>query len=164
MKAEIIRRPNRLKAKVSGSEHVGGGAFAGELLVQAQDVVAEFAQKYPDQAEIDVSQLLGTAAAAMASPKDCREQIERLRVDAREIMGQGETFGFMLLSRFGRSLYDISEGLESLSEQRIALIQAHVDAMALIVRAKIIGDGGAVGRELLRSLAVAKAKFAASAA
>lgn len=160
MKAEIIKRPNRLKAKVCGSEHVAGGTFAGELLVQAQDVVAEFAEKYAEQADIDISKLLAAASAVMMSPNACGERIERLRLDAREIMGQAETFGFLLLGQFARSLYDMCEGVECLSQQQSALIQAHIDAMALIVRSRIVGDGGAIGRELLRSLALAKMKFA----
>ena len=163
MKVEIIRRPNRLKAKVSGSELGGVGTIASEVVDRAPQIVAEYSERYPEQAEIDISRLAAAASAVMLSPEGCGERIERLRREAREIMGQGETFGYLLLTRFARSLYDFCGGIETLTEQQAQVVQAHVEAMTLVVLAKVTGDGGAVGRELLRSLAVAQAKFAASA-
>jgi hypothetical protein len=163
-KAEIIRRPNRLKAKVSGTEHAGPGKLAPELVAQAEAVVTEYSSNYPAHAQVALARLLAASAAVMQNPRSCREQIARLRAEAREIMGQGETFGYVLLSRFARSLYEICEGWESLSPQQATLVQAHTDAMAIIIHSRIAGDGGAVGRELMKSLMVARTKFASSQA
>ena len=159
MKAEIIRHPNRLKVKVVGSEHMAA-AFAPELIDQAAQVVAEFSEKYPDQADIDLSRLLAAASAVVGNPRSCADEVARMRLEAREIMGQGETFGFLLLSRFARSLYDLTNALHSVSPQLLELLQVHLDAMTIIVRNKIRGDGGDIGGELLKSLALAQAKFA----
>ena len=160
MKAQIIRKPNRLKAKVSGSEHAEPGSVARELIARAHEVVVEYSEKYPAQAEIDLSRLLGAASAVMLAPEDCGERINRLRREAAEIMGQAETFGYVLLTRFARSLYDTSAGVTSVSADRAAFLQAHIDAIQLIIRSKITGDGGDIGKELIRSLVLAKAKFA----
>ena len=158
MNAEIIRRPNRLKAKVSSGGT--GAVVAQELVAQAQQVVADLSARYPAQAELDLSKLCAAAAGLVGSPEQCSANIRRVRLEAREIMGQGETFGYMLLSRFGRLLYDFCAGLETVSASQRHVIQAHIDAMTLVLRHKVSGDGGAVGRELLLSLVKAKAKFA----
>lgn len=158
----FIHRPNRLKAKVCGSESGGPGMVAPELLSQAEAVVARYSADYPAQAEADLSQLAAALAAALAAPAECAAEIRRLRSAAREIMGQAETFGYPLLTRFARSLYDFCDGMSAISDKQGAVLQAHVDAIGLILRGRMSGDGGRVGAELAQSLAIAGSRFAAA--
>ena len=160
MKAQIIVRPNRLKAKVAGSDHGGQAAVATELIDQAAQVIADYAQKYPAQADIDLTRLLEAAAEVVGNSHSCAEQVQRLRREALEIMGQAETFGFVLMTLFAHSLYDLSQDWTALNARRAELLQVHLVAISLIVRQRIMGDGGDIGRELVHTLAAAKAKFA----
>jgi hypothetical protein len=163
MKVEIITRPNRLKAKVSGGTGGATGTIAAELAANAQDALQKYAKKYPEQADIDLTRLIAAATAVKATKGESGGALGQLRREAAEIMGQGETFGFVLLTRFARSLYDFCGGLNSVSSQQAEFLQAHIDAITLIIRGRITGQGGEVGQELIRSLALAARKLAASA-
>ena len=71
---------------------------------------------------------------------------------ALELRGQGGTFGYPLISTFGKMLYDSTlEGCRE-DDNAVKIVQAHVDSMRAVIREKISGDGGEIGRELLASL------------
>ena len=74
---------------------------------------------------------------------------------ALELRGQGGTFGYPLITTFGKMLYDTT--VEGCSEDNIAVevVKSHVDAMRAVLREKVDGDGGEVGRALLASLQLA---------
>ena len=71
---------------------------------------------------------------------------------ALELRGQGGTFGYPLISVFGKMLYDSTgEGCRE-DDNAIEIVKAHIDAMRAVLREKVAGDGGTVGRALLASL------------
>ena len=71
---------------------------------------------------------------------------------ALELRGQGGTFGYNLISTLGKMLYDATvEGCPE-DNNAVEIVKAHIDAMRAVLREKITGDGGEVGRELLESL------------
>ncbi len=66
--------------------------------------------------------------------------------------GQGGTFGYPLISVFGKMLYDATGGECREDDNAVEIVKAHIDAMRAVLRDKISGDGGKIGRELLVSL------------
>ena len=71
---------------------------------------------------------------------------------ALELRGQGGTFGYPLISTFGKMLYDATgEGCRE-DDNAVGIVKAHIDAMRAVLREKIAGDGGKIGRALLASL------------
>ena len=68
--------------------------------------------------------------------------------------GQGGTFGYPLISHFGDSLYDASlfkTGIP-ITDNHVEVAMAHVDAMNAVIKGRINGDGGAIGKELRLTL------------
>ena len=93
-----------------------------------------------------------------ANPGDT-ELIRKVAMAAREIKGEAGTFNFPLLTRFGDGLFNFTDSMTELSPKRIAVIQAHVDAMTAVLAHNMRGDGGPVGSQLVRGLDMAIEKF-----
>jgi hypothetical protein len=62
---------------------------------------------------------------------------------AHELRGQGETFGYPLVTDKHREFY-----------------KAHIDAINVVMTNKVKGDGGEVGQSLLKDLEAARKKYA----
>ena len=59
---------------------------------------------------------------------------------------------YPLISTFGKMLYDATvEGCRE-DDNAVEIVKAHIDAMGAVLREKVAGDGGEVGRTLLTSL------------
>ena len=69
--------------------------------------------------------------------------------------GQGGTFGYPLITIFGKMLFDVTGDGCVQDDSAVEIVKAHIDAMRAVIREKVAGDGGQVGRELLKSLEVA---------
>lgn len=90
-----------------------------------------------------------------------------LRKKAHDVKGQAGSFGYRLATDVAQSLVasvtPILEDFERRNERRLALqtlLGAHVDALKIIARQRIKGDGGAEGRELLGELEAQRLRFA----
>ena len=78
---------------------------------------------------------------------------------ALELRGQGGTFGYPLISTFGKMLYDATiEGCRE-DDNAVKIVQAYVDSMRAVLREKVEGDGGKIGRALLAGLKKAITAF-----
>jgi CheY-like chemotaxis protein len=72
---------------------------------------------------------------------------------AHELRGQSGTFDYKLITSFGKSLYQATMDPEmKITEGRKDLIEAHIDAIRNVFRNRITGDGGQVGKALLREI------------
>ena len=72
---------------------------------------------------------------------------------AHELRGQSGTFGYQLITSFGKSLYQETMDPEmKVTEGRLKLIEAHIDAIRNVFRNRITGDGGQVGLTLLHEI------------
>ena len=77
---------------------------------------------------------------------------------AHELRGQGGTFGYPLITTFGKMLYESTlEGCRE-DDRAVEMIKAHIDSISVVIREKVSGDGGKLGRELLASLKAALEK------
>ncbi|NQW00597.1 MAG: response regulator [Rhodospirillales bacterium] len=71
---------------------------------------------------------------------------------ALELRGQGGTFGYPLISTFGKMLYDVTmEGCRE-DDKAVEVVKCHIDSMRAVIREKVGGDGGELGRQLLKGL------------
>ena len=67
------------------------------------------------------------------------------------------------MSVLGKRLYDCTlEGCRQ-DDAAVEIIKAHIDAMRAVIRDKVSGDGGQVGRALLTALDQAVAQHSAVA-
>ncbi len=57
-----------------------------------------------------------------------------------------------MITTFGKSLYDFTEGTAKRDDNHLEIVKAHIDAMKAVIGGRIEGDGGAVGNELQEAL------------
>ena len=126
---EIFMPPNMLKAKV-------GGRIAGvdrAAIKRAEQALAELKSEFGDWINADVAKL---GAARDAFAKTCNEDSRGdLYRAAHDLRGQALTFEYPLVARMAKSLCILLDGAGGAAP--IALIDAHVDAVRVIVRQDI---------------------------
>ena len=88
----------------------------------------------------------------MGQPGDRRKQFEEINLLAHELRGQGGTFGYPLVTTFAKMLYDFTGPEGRQEDSAVEIVKAHVDALRVVIREKISGNGGQIGKELLNSL------------
>lgn len=146
-KVEIIHPPNLLKLKV------GSGGVDPQSIARAEAAVAELANSYLDWALEDLASLQKHLAAARAEPEEAGRHVQALFQTAHDMKGQGATFDYPLVTQIAKYLCHYVEGrLDRDSQPDLAVIAAHVDALAVILRQRMSGDGGAVGQKLSKEL------------
>lgn len=148
-----FRLPNRLKEKVGGAGmKAGAGGLPKDLLEQAEEQLQRSSASFQDWALEYLSQLSNLSTEALLTPGARSEHFHKINLLAHELRGQGGTFGYPLISIFGKMLYDCTmEGCKE-TDAAVEVVKAHIDAMRAVLREKIVGDGGMVGRELLKGL------------
>ena len=151
----LFRLPNHLKEKIGGANIKGAIKIPEELLEQAEESLerqsldfTEWAQNYLR----DISNMLDKAREFQEKRRSCLNEINIL---AHELRGQGGTFGYPLITILGKSLYEATNAECSEDDKELDIVKAHIDAMKAVLREKISGDGGPVGRQLLEGLKAA---------
>ncbi len=71
-----------------------------------------------------------------------------------DMKGLGGSFGFPLVTEITHFLSNYLEHCANSPETSVsaAVVQPHIDALYVVLSQKIAGDGGAIGRELVRGL------------
>lgn len=131
-------------------------------LARAEAAVADLAKSYVGWAIADVEKCaehLATARAAApaGNPAEGTAEermiaVQALYAIAHNIKGQGSSFGFPLMTRLGNSLCQLTRTRRPVSDADLNVIQAHLDAMRLVLAQGIRGDGGALGDKLAQRL------------
>jgi chemotaxis protein histidine kinase CheA len=141
---EIFMPPNILKAKV------GSGGIAASALQRAEQVIEELKEEFEEWIEKDVEQLVRTHEAFEARRTEAN--LARFYRAAHDLRGQAATFDFPLVARIANSLANLTEEAGSGSSLPTVLVEAHVDAIKVIIRDKIKDPTDATGIELAREL------------
>jgi hypothetical protein len=90
--------------------------------------------------------------AAEVAPDQRAKPFREINAIAYEMKGQGGTFGYPLITTFGKSLYDFTEGAAKRNDNHLEIVKAHIDAMKAVVSERIEGDGGEVENLLQEAL------------
>lgn len=164
VQVRIYRRRNRLKDKIGGIGGGEGGGFSAEALAAAEAEFAKMAEDYPDWVGGYITALFNELELARPRAADMRSpNFSRMNQLAHELKGQGGTFGYPLISVFGKSLYEFTSISAGTSDSQLDIVKAHIDAMQAVIKGRISGDGGTVGAELARTLNSAIQKQQAAA-
>lgn len=147
-----FRLPNTLKEKAGGLGATGPGEFPANLLAEAEEQLERSAIEFTDWALDYLSQLSKHCDAALESDGDRRKQFEEINLLAHELRGQGGTFGYPLVTVIAKRLYEFTGSVETTDDAAVEVVKAHVDTLRVVIREKIAGDGGDIGKELLTSL------------
>ena len=147
-KVEFIENPNPLRKKV----RVERGVDPQAMIDRADQRVA----KLSDEFETIFAENIVALNAAMTELRDGADDedaaIEDLRRVLHDLRGQAGTFGYPLVSQVGDSACKFIDLSEDFGVTEIEVVGMHIDALKAISQAKIKGDGGPVGTELMTGL------------
>ena len=147
-----FRLPNSLKDKAGGLGLSGPCELPLDFLEEAEQQLQRDALDFTQWAHDYLKKLSFLCDKALDGTGSRRESFEEINLLAHELRGQGGTFGYPLITIFGKMLYDATGQNCRQDDIAVELVQAHIDAMRAVLRDKVSGDGGAIGRELQRSL------------
>lgn len=161
VRVRFYRFRNRLKEKAAGLG-AGGGKSAGfskEALERAEAEFEKMAEDYPDWVGSYTQQLYAENKLLAERPMAQRGNIfSRINLLAHELKGQGGTFGYPLVSRFAESLYNFTGSNAATSDNHLAIVKAHIDAINAVIKGRVKGDGAGMGEQLSKELDAAIAK------
>ena len=124
---EIFMPPNILKAKVGGS-----GGLDNAAIKRAEDAVEELRDEFAGWILNDVKELLD--ARDIYEKKADVATLSNLYRTAHDLKGQASTFDFPLVARVASSLCKLTDDCTRSADLPLTLVDAHVDAIKVIVR------------------------------
>jgi hypothetical protein len=144
-KFQVINPPNLLKSKI------GSGGFAMGAVDKAARVVDSLRGEFEEIAKGEVVKLVAAASALVANPSDLGKRDEVYKI-AHELRGQGGSYGYPLVTRFGDQLCRYLDAAAMLDAKSLVVVKATADAISVVINSKISGDGGDTGRALVGML------------
>lgn len=151
---EFITNTNPIAAKAKAI----AGKTADDLLKTVDQRVSGLKQEFSAILKQDGPKIFALMQEAEKDPAACAQPVEGMRKLAHELRGQGTTFGYPLVTEICDSFCKFVEALKPVSAQHLPLLRAHIDALRAIVGADIKGDGGDIGRELMKGLRAIRQK------
>ncbi|MHA1154409.1 MAG: response regulator [Alphaproteobacteria bacterium] len=154
-RAIYFRPNNRLREKLgpAGRESI---RFDPLIIDAAQERIQRLVGDYADWVKRYVSSMSNSLSALEIGgwPENGNaKHIANINRIAHELRGQSGTFDYQLITSFGKSLYKTTMDPEiKITEDLHKMIAAHVDAIRNVFRNRITGDGGQVGKALLREI------------
>jgi len=128
-------------------------AFDAQLLERAQAALDRLRDFYlTDWAPAAVDELYCALAEVAGARGDRAESFREMFRIAHDMKGQGETFGYPLLSEIGGSLCHFTQDRRNASGGEMVVLRAHADAARRVLELRLAGDGGLAGRRIMRDL------------
>jgi hypothetical protein len=143
---ELFMPPNMLKAKV-------GGTFVGidmAAVNRAEAAMDALKSEFAGWAQDDVRRLVAARDAFAANP-DIAARAGLLRA-AHDMKGQAATFNYPLIARVAGSLSHLIHDLPEHAELSLGLVDAHVNAIHVIYRDKVMDMSNKVALALSEEL------------
>lgn len=156
-----FRLPNRLKEKVAGSLKFNeGGELPKDILEKAEKALERDALDFADWAMSYIGKLSNLSQECTTKPSALRRHyFDEINLIAHELRGQGGTFGYPLISIFAKMLYDYTQPGCREDNNSIEIVKSHIDSMRAVIRDRVSGDGGQIGKDLLKALKIAIDRF-----
>lgn len=156
----LFKLPNLLKQKMGLENMRKAFELPEELLAEAEETLEREARGFLDWAKQYLYQLSTQIANAVEDQSNRGAHLAEVNRIAHELRGQGGTFGYPLITLFAKSLYEATEYPCREDDANLEICKAHLDTLRAVIREKIEGDGGAIGRQLMMALNQAIAKYA----
>lgn len=162
IKVEVFRLANSLKEKLGmRAKKDEPGFIAPEAIEEADQLIAELCKECPTTLAgyLDEISVLWKEMRELPASAEREIRARQIFTLAHEIKDVGSMCGFALAAYFAESLRDYIERTElSLEAQRV-IIQAHVDAISVVIKMGLKEDGGAQAEELKKMVRVAVLKY-----
>lgn len=150
---EVLDAPD-LKSKVKRIS----SAEAEQMFAKAESAIADLGKGYVDWVSGDLEKIDGFFANAKIEGADRSECLSQVFGVSHDIKGQAATFGYPLITEVADSLCSFIEHSDADAEVTLEVVDTHVNAMKLMVRERMEGDGGAAGKALTDALHAAVSK------
>jgi chemotaxis protein histidine kinase CheA len=131
---ELFMPPNMLKAKLGGGSGTPGPDLAA--IKRAEAAMEELRGEFAAWAADDVEKLM-TARASFAKTPDAASRAALLRA-AHDMKGQAATFDYPMIARVAGSLSKLIGELPQTRDLPLGLVDAHVSAVHVIYRDKVM--------------------------
>lgn len=148
-KVEVITPRDTLKDKVKAG---GPGGVDEKVLARAEAIVASMGGDFVQWAEKDLKSLKQASDDLNSGTADQKETLLTIFQISHDIKGQGGSFDFGLLTAIGDSLCRLTEEKEQAGAAEIQAIGLHVEALKMVLKERLKGDGGDTGASLLDGL------------
>ncbi|MBU0800664.1 MAG: hypothetical protein KKA05_06630 [Alphaproteobacteria bacterium] len=147
-KAEYIKPPNELKAKV------GSGGLSDDILQKAQALLEDNAVDFLPLAEMYLNALIrGVEKCQNPTPRDDNESlIASILYPAMQLKANGGMFHYQLVTKISDKLIQYLEVIAEPDEDAIEIVLAFHTTMRAIIISRITGNGGRHGFELMQAL------------
>lgn len=156
--------PNRLGAKIGLGPRDPVPALPDAVLEAADAEIQSRAGDYTTWIAAEVEEMARRVDRLGADSRHVAGLLAEVNRSAHEMRGQGGIFGYPLITRIAKSLYEATRaGPQVVTPNEQLLFKAHVDAIKAVMHGRVSGDGGVTGTQLLASLDVAKKKYAKAA-
>jgi CheY-like chemotaxis protein len=159
--AYYLRASTRLKDIVAGLgvDQKEPGQLQDGVLEAAELELTSMESDYADWVRGTVDKLQKTYAALREQPKNHWKYFRVINDLAHDLRGEGQTFGYPLVTDFGKSLFEYTKMNVQPDERFLDLLHAHIEAIQVIIREKIKGQGGEIGQTIVATLEAAKRKW-----
>ena len=162
---KIYRVANRLLKKLGIRPNTGTQSEPGEISPEAIIEAQQHIETLCGECEVTLSDLLAELVAAWVDMRDMAQSEKRQEVSqkifllAHEIKDVGGLCKYDLAAYFAESLRDFIERTTlSLEAQRV-IIQAHVDALQVIVKQGLKDEASPAAEELKKMVKIAVEKY-----
>ncbi|HVZ00863.1 MAG TPA: hypothetical protein VHA35_15250 [Dongiaceae bacterium] len=132
--------------------HDDGSRKLEAVLARAQAAVADLARNFAESAVVDLDRCGAFLKTAREDSAARPANVKEIYGIAHNLKGQGTSFGYPLITRIGQSLCQLTRRERDFSDGDLGIVQAHLDAIRLILAKDIKGEGGEVGNKLAARL------------
>lgn len=148
------------KAKIFNPPHGAGKAIVGDgppkldkgLLEKAEAAIQVMESDFPELARQYLDELKAHFESAKADPSGSKQEIRAILTLVMDLKGEAGSYGYQMISEIGELLRRYTQNLEALGARDLQVIPAHIQALEVVLRDKIKGDGGKVGRQIVANL------------
>ncbi len=146
-KVKFINPPNQLKMKV------GGGGIPQERLERAQIVMDDFDMDFRPIAR-KLAANLSKATEDAIKKIDQKQTFEKdeMVFPIMQLKANGGMFKYRLLTDVADICLQFMETVNDYNEEAIDIIKAHENAIQIIIKSDLKGDGGKAGYTLVQEL------------
>jgi archaellum component FlaC len=155
---EFVDNPNPIAKKI----RVEQGRDPKSLVQKADQAVRNLGGEFEEIFVENVAELAKSMSAIKAGGDGQSAAIKDMRKTLHDLRGQAGTFGYPLVSHVGDSACKFIDLSPQISASEIEVLNMHVDALKAISAAKIKGDGGEIGKELMNGLRKVIVKYNAA--
>lgn len=148
-KAEFIRPPNILKAKV------GSGGLGEDILNKAQTLLENSSVDFQPLAELYLAALmrsLESAKSALSPDTPHEPHIAAIIYPIMQLKANGGMLHYPLVTRIANRLIQFLEVIDRIDDDVIEIISAYHATIRAIIMGRVTGDGGTYGDELIDAL------------